>query len=112
MHKKWLLFVCNCAFIILLFFILNEGFGLTKWMNAMFYITVFNMVLFLYLFIVKGKFFDGIIYSFQRVLAQQHSSNRRTPSETVNISTYETVKFNFFILVGILLIIHVVYFVG
>ncbi|WP_342513614.1 hypothetical protein MKY34_02125 [Sporosarcina sp. FSL K6-1522] len=112
MHKKWIIFVCNCVLIILLFFTLNEGVGLTKWINAMFYITILNMVLFLYLFIVKGKFFDGIMHSFQQILGQQYASNRRLPSETVNIFTYEIIKFNFFALAGALFVIHIVYFVG
>lgn len=111
MTKKLIVLACNGLLIILLFLFLEEGTGLTKWINALFYITVMNMILFLYLFILKGKFFDGITHGFQRLLKKSHVQESTLPSDTVNITTYQIFKFNFFTLISALVTAQVVYFV-
>lgn len=108
MNKNLIVFTCNCLLIILLFFNLNEGIGFVKWINAIFYITVFNMIFFLYLLILKSKFFDGITYSFRRFLKTEY---HRSPSETVNLPTYRVLKFNFLSLGILLLTTQILYFV-
>lgn len=103
-------FACNCLLIILLFFTLTEGIGFTKWMNAIFYITALNMIFFLYLLILKGKFFDGITHSFQRLLNKSKEDDYQLPSETVNLPVYNILKFNFLSLGMLLLTMQILYF--
>lgn len=69
------------------------------------------MIIFLYLLIIKGEFFDGIMHSFQQFIRKSSADERILPSETVNISTYELFKFNFFTLASVLIVIQVVYFI-
>lgn len=111
MSNKLLGLACNCVFIVILFFVLNEGVGLTKWINSIFYITAMNMILFLYLLILKGKFFDSIIHSFQRFMKKSRADEIILPSETVSISTYKVFKFNFFTLASVLVTMQVFYFI-
>lgn len=110
MTKKLIGLTCNGLLIILLFLFIEEGTGLTKWINAIFYIAAINMILFLYLFILRGKFFDGITRSFQYFLKKTKEQEPSLPSETVNITTYQFFKFNFFTLISLLVTAQVVYF--
>lgn len=107
MKSKWITLSVNGLFVALLFLLLNEGSGYVKWMNALFYITILNMIIVLYMFITKGRFFDGFIASFQRL--SKHNEQQKLPSETISVRAFQVVKFNFFILGGTLLFLQLLY---
>lgn len=76
------------------------------------------MVIYLYLLLTKGKFFDGITYGIRGFLEKtfhendmiDSNSEKRLPSELVNIQTYHTFKWQFFSLLIVLVILQLIYF--
>lgn len=76
------------------------------------------MVIYLYLLITKGKFFDGITYGIRGFVEKifhkndmiDSNSEKRLPSELVNIQTYHTFKWQFFSLLIVLVILQLIYF--
>ncbi|HLR11469.1 MAG TPA: hypothetical protein VK120_08770 [Sporosarcina sp.] len=110
MNYKLLSLFINGILLIGCYLLLNEGTGFIKWMNAFFYITIFHMIIFLYLFITKGKFFDGIVSSFRKIMTGDANNERKLPSETVSTATYHIAKFNFSFFLFFLLILQFAYF--
>lgn len=111
MSKKMITLLINGIALVICYALLNEGTGFVKWMNALFYVTIFNMIIFLYLFITKGEFFDGIVRSFRKVTKKSDDEQQKLPSETVQPSTYQLSKFNFIILCIMMIIAQFMYFI-
>lgn len=111
MSKKMITLLINGLALVICYALLNEGTGFIKWMNALFYVTIFNMIIFLYLFITKGQFFDGIVRSFRKVTKRADDQEQKLPSETVRLSTYQLSKFNFIILFTMMMIAQFMYFI-
>ena len=49
----------NVGIILIIFVAANQEKGLTTFINALFYVTAFYTIIFLYLYIVKGTFLMG-----------------------------------------------------
>lgn len=100
---------------IILFYNTNE-ITLLHIIDALFYVTAIIMIIFLYLFILKGKFFDGVMYGMREFLKKTKKDNDHTmddrplPSETVNDHTYRLFKYQFLTFLVLLVILLVIYF--
>lgn len=118
MKKYFVLFFTNTVIILLFFISLKEGSGLTKLINALFYVTTFYMIIFLYLLTVKGRFYDGIVFScrnfkgkvFPKSQMFEGDQVKALPSEKINPILYKLFKRSFITLLFILLILQTFYF--
>lgn len=101
--------VVNSGIVALFSFIITEGEGIVKWINALFYVSALNIIPFLYLFIAKGRFFDGITRSFQYFMPDKIITDKQpVPSNLVNLTIYYTLRFNVKCLMSILIFLQVV----
>ncbi|MBO1002517.1 DUF3899 domain-containing protein [Pseudogracilibacillus auburnensis] len=114
----WLFLSINILITCFIFLIFYEERTLTNIINSLFFVTAFYMVIYLYLLITKGKFFDGITYGIRGFVEKifhkndmiDSNSEKRLPSELVNIQTYHTFKWQFFSLLIVLVILQLIYF--
>lgn len=119
--KKLIYLKClgaNVGIILIIFVAANQEKGLTNFINALFYVTAFYTIIFLYLYIVKGTFFDGIVYSFRHFRevvfpnsnAYEVSKVKALPSENINPHLFHIVKWQFVTMLGSLLVLQAIYF--
>ena len=66
-QNKWYLLSINFALSLLLFAFLAPVYDLKSYINSLFYVSYFYLFFGLIMFVLKGKFLDGITYSFRRV---------------------------------------------
>ncbi|RKD68071.1 uncharacterized protein DUF3899 [Sinobaca qinghaiensis] len=85
------LFAVNLMIILVLFFGLFSNKSFLDFINGGFYVFSVYFILSLIFFVIKGKFFDGIIYSFRRFSSRVAKGNanedylqKRDPSETLS----------------------------
>jgi len=114
----FIVLLVNIGIVSVIFFFFYDERSLTNIINAFFFITVFYMIIYLYLFISKGKFFDGITYGarrFRDMIFQREEDidhlDKLLPSERVNLQVYQMFKKQFFTLLIFLLILQLIYFV-
>lgn len=81
----------NLMIILVLFFGFLSNKSFLDFINAGFYVFSVYFILSLIFFVIKGKFFDGIIYSFRRFSSRVAKGNanedylqKRDPSETLS----------------------------
>lgn len=84
--------------------------------DSIFYVTAIIMVIFLYLFIARGRFFDGITYGMRGFLRKYKKSSDESnhdkplPSETVSDDTYRLFKHQFLTFLVVLVFLLIIYF--
>ncbi|WP_255437594.1 DUF3899 domain-containing protein [Thalassobacillus sp. CUG 92003] len=101
LKNKWFFLLLNLFLATLFFLITAPSYNLFNYINQLFYLAYFYLVVALLMWVIRGGFFDGITYSFRR-FADRVSRNRdylddwetkKLPSQTVN---NEVLKFFFF----------------
>ena len=66
-RNKWSLLSLNFALSFILFAFIAPVYDLKFYINSLFYVSYFYLFFGLIMFVLKGKFLDGITYSFRRV---------------------------------------------
>lgn len=101
-----------------LFLIFSPEYTLVNLIDIVFYFGFLYLVVFLFLYIVKGKFFDGLVYSFRKfnhVMFKKGDylegwKEKPLPSEGVKPGFYSAVKFQSLALLSLLMILLAVYY--
>ncbi|WP_404456121.1 DUF3899 domain-containing protein [Virgibacillus necropolis] len=119
LKNKWIFFLINIFVTILLFMTSSPTYNLTHFINSLFYVLLVYLILLLFLFIIKGRFFDGITWSFRRFRSIM-SKNRDyleelgdNPmlSERISITFYRFIAFQTFALLVFLMLLLVIYYI-
>ncbi|ASK61985.1 hypothetical protein CFK37_07340 [Virgibacillus phasianinus] len=116
--NKWIFLLFNVfiGFVILL--LSTSPINLRFFIDSLFYVTIVYIILMLLLFIIRGRFFDGIIWSFRR-FGSIMSKNRDyleeaegSPklSERINLPFYRFIAFQTFALLIILVLLLILYY--
>ncbi|KGX92688.1 hypothetical protein N781_15345 [Pontibacillus halophilus JSM 076056 = DSM 19796] len=118
--NKWFYLLLNLCVATLLFFILSESRSLVTYINMTFYFSYVYFFIGLVMLVVKGKFIDGVTYSFRRFSNRMNISRhkdymddwetKKLPSELINAHTYRTVWFQAFGMIGFMLILLFFYY--
>jgi len=117
LNNKWSLFLINIFITGILFFIFSSEYTFVSYINTVFYLTFSYIVIFLFQYIAKGGFFDGVTFSFRRfhhVIVKNDDyldewKEKPLPSQKFNKRFYATIKFQVLLLLiylFILLFIH------
>ncbi len=101
LKNKWVLFLLNILFSLFLFLILANEHNLLHYINTLFYVCFFYILLFLLQYTMKSGFFDGITFGFRRfnhIIFKRNDyleewREKPLPSEKINRSSYRTFMF-------------------
>lgn len=116
--NKLLFLLINIVISLILFFITSPSYDLRYFIDSLFYLSLIYFILLLFLFIMKGRFFDGITWGFRRFRSIM-SKNRDyltelgdtpMPSDRISISFYQFIVFQTFTLLLILILLFGVYY--
>ncbi|MCU9613409.1 DUF3899 domain-containing protein [Caldibacillus lycopersici] len=119
MYKnKWLMLLVNLLFIFLMFFIFAPKYDFLHFINAFFYIFAIYAIIYLFLFTVKGGFFDGIVFGFRRFNNKMFNKedyleewkDKPLPSESLSMTFYQWLKSQTLLLLLLLLILLVLFY--
>ncbi|KAB7670722.1 DUF3899 domain-containing protein [Bacillus sp. B1-b2] len=116
--KKWGLLFVNIVLTFILFFIFSSEYNLLHYINAVFYLSFFYLVLFVFMYIAKGGFFDGVTFSFRRFNHTMFKKDdyleewkeKPLPSEMMNKTFYASLRFQVIVLVLFLLVLLVTFY--
>lgn len=111
---NWILLVINLL-ITLTVFLTGDAKDLFHLINAVFYVAFFYFVVTLILVVIKGRVLDGIVYSFRKFgkftsRGLYDFDENGAPSEWVNRTFLSYIRFQTFVLIGILLILLAIYY--
>lgn len=70
LFNKWWLLIINLTISVLLFLINGSPFIMTNYVDILFYLCSAYLFFGLALFVIEGRFFDGITYGFKRFFAK------------------------------------------
>ena len=118
-NKKWLVFLINISLTVILFFIFSSKYTFVSYINTVFYLTFFYVVIFLFMYVAKGGFFDGVTFSFRRfhhVILKNNDyleewKEKPLPSQKFNRNLYSAIKFQVLILFIYLLLLLLLYYI-
>ncbi|MFZ3580047.1 DUF3899 domain-containing protein [Virgibacillus sp. DJP39] len=116
--NKWIFFLVN-LFVSVLIFIFSESHDLKHFINSIFYVTLAYFILMLFLFIIKGRFFDGISWSFRKfrsVMSKERDylteiGDVTMPSDRISIPFYRFIAFQTAALLLSLVLLLIVYYI-
>ncbi|AWI14019.1 DUF3899 domain-containing protein [Caldibacillus thermoamylovorans] len=111
------LFLVNMAVIFVVFFFGSEH-TLISFINTVFYVGLIYVVTVLFMFTVKGGFFDGLVFGFRRynhIMFKRKDyleewKKKPLPSESFNIRLYRLLQFQCYMLVGGLIVLLIIYY--
>ncbi|WP_419954900.1 DUF3899 domain-containing protein [Neobacillus niacini] len=118
LKKKWNFFILNLFITLLIFFIFSKDYNLLNFINAVFYLSFFYLIVFLFMYTAKGGFFDGVTFGFRRFNTLMFKRNdyledwrnKPLPSEKFNASLYQRLKFQTSSMLVLLIILLVLYY--
>ena len=114
MHKnKWFIFLINWIISIVIFLINTTNYTLLDYINSLFYLTLFYLLVYLFMYTMKGGFFDGVTFGFRRfnhvILKQtdhlEEWRDKPLPSEQLNSTFYTIIKFQVVALMALLVLL-------
>ncbi|WP_084710634.1 DUF3899 domain-containing protein [Ornithinibacillus californiensis] len=115
--RYWILLFCNIILTLFLFFTTSEQYNLVNYVNSLFYLTLGYLTLTLFLYTVKGGFYDGVTFSFRRFRSVMFRRDYLDewkelplPSEKTNERFYHLIRFQAIALVLIFLFILLIYY--
>lgn len=98
--NKWVLLLINLLLSFMFFLLSAPEYNLHHYINALFYISSFYLIVWLISFIVRGRFFDGIIYGFRRFGGRivnkdllDEWADKPNPSESISTSFLTVILF-------------------
>jgi len=115
--RKLGLFLINMAVIFAFFFFGSEH-TLISLINTVFYVGLIYVVAVLFMFTVKGGFFDGLVFGFRRynhIMFKRKDyleewKKKPLPSESFNIRIYRLLQFQCYILLGGIIVLLIIYY--
>ncbi|WP_400244360.1 DUF3899 domain-containing protein [Niallia sp. JL1B1071] len=118
-NKKWSVLLINIFITGILFFIFSSEYSFVHYINTVFYLSFFYIVVFLFLYIAKGGFFDGVTFSFRRfhhVILKNDDyleewKEKPLPSQKFNKRLYAALKFQALLLLIYLLILLFIHYI-
>jgi len=116
---KWYVLVANLIIILLGFLLFSRTYTWVNFINAFFYITFVYMMVWLFLVVTRGGFFDGIAFGFRRfrLIMSKHPNyleemdDKPALSERIKREFYQHIRFQAFMLVMLLLVMLVIYYI-
>ncbi|WP_347861182.1 DUF3899 domain-containing protein [Salimicrobium sp. PL1-032A] len=113
------LLLLNLLLASIIFLINAPEYTLFYYINAVFYIVFFYLFVALLMWVIRGKFFDGITYSFRRFQSKvskqrdylEEWKNKPLPSDTVNYSWLRMFFFHGSFMLIIMLVLLAIYYV-
>lgn len=117
--NKWIILLVNILISLILFLISATAYNLKYFIDSLFYVSFIYFILLLFLFIIKGRFLDGITWGFRRFRSIM-SKNRdylaeleKTPmlSDRIGSSFYQFIAFQTLALLVILILLLGVYYI-
>lgn len=119
--NKWLLLFINLLLSFIIFFIFAPQYTLIYFINYSFYIAAIYFLLFIFLFIMNGRFFDGLIFGARRFMQSrskgkqrdllQEMKEKKLPSEFVSKAYYRLIAFQGLTLMGMQLLLLTIYYI-
>lgn len=119
-QNKWLLLFINLLLSLLLFLLFASEYQLIDFINFSFYIAAFYFLLFIFLSIMNGRFFDGLVFATRRITRTrstkkdrdllQEVENKKLPSDYVNNIFYRLIAFQGITLMGLQLVLLAIYY--
>ncbi|ALX49784.1 DUF3899 domain-containing protein [Lentibacillus amyloliquefaciens] len=112
------IFLINCGTILLIVYLLESALTLRQLLDITFYFVLVYMVFALFLYTVKGGFYDGVTFGFRRFLSIMSKGGdpleewRDKPPISTQISTnlYRVVRFQWLSLTVLLTILFILYY--
>lgn len=119
LKNNWILLGLHLGFVSLLFLFSVQPMELIHFINLLFYVNAFYLILLLTLFIINGRFLDGLAFGLRRaryMLSKKkdylsEDEKKPLPSEKVNKSFYRFVRFQAIGLLIPLLLLMLVYYI-
>ncbi|MRG87073.1 DUF3899 domain-containing protein [Salinibacillus xinjiangensis] len=115
--NKWLFLLVNIGLSFVLFFTFAPNYNLTSFINTMFYLSFPYILIALLLYVIQGRFFDGVTFGFRRFRAKMSKhdlldewKDKPLPSEQVNKSVYHSFWFQGIGLLITVLVLLIIYY--
>lgn len=117
--NKWIFLLINVFLSIILFLTSAPAYNLRHFIDSLFYLALVYFILLLFLLIIRGRFFDGISWSFRKfrsVMSKERDyltelGDVPMPSDRISITFYRFIVFQTFALLVILFLLLVVYYI-
>ncbi len=111
-------FLVNVSIVLVAFLFFAPQYNLLHLINAFSYITFVYFIVFLFMFIKQGGFFDAITLSFRKfnqVMFRQNDpldedEEKPLPSENVNLARYQSIRNQALALLALLVILMIIYY--
>ena len=118
-HNKWYILLTNIIVTFIFFFIFASKYNLLHYINTVFYLSFFYTVIFIFMYIAKGGFFDGVTFSFRRfnhVMFKKDDyleewKDKPLPSEKINSSFYTSLRFQVMMLLLYLALLLIIFYI-
>lgn len=121
LKNKWTLLGINLLLSFIIFFIFAPQYQFIYFINYSFYIAAIYFFLFIFLLIMNGRFFDGLVFGTRRFLQArskgkqrdllQEMNEKKLPSELVSHANYRLVAFQGLTLMGLQLLLLFIYYI-
>ncbi|WP_246001277.1 DUF3899 domain-containing protein [Oceanobacillus piezotolerans] len=116
--NKGVFLIFNLILTILLTWIFFDSFSLVNLINALFFISFAYLMITLFLYTVKGGFYDGVTFGFRRFIHVMSRNkdyldewkDKPMPSETTNEKFYQLIKYQAIALLSLFVILLVAYY--
>jgi hypothetical protein len=116
--NKWFYLGINIIVILFLYFLNAREYNLKNLINAFFYISFLYVMLTLFLYVMKQSFFDGVVFGFRRfrfIMSKNKDyleewKEKPLPSQKVNKTFYDIVKFQAIVLFTIMILLLCLYY--
>ena len=115
LKNKWFLLLLNITLSFVLFLVFAPQYYFIHFINSSFYVTGVYLLLFIFLFVTNGRFFDGLVFGvrrFRRSRTKQkdYLNEKKLPSEMINQSFYYFILFQGSALLIIQIILLTIYY--
>ncbi|UJL46127.1 DUF3899 domain-containing protein [Virgibacillus sp. NKC19-16] len=118
LKNKWLFLLTNLFLALVLLLLFAPAYNLIHYINYLFYINFFYLLLTLFIYTINHGFYDGVTFGFRRFFGimsknkdhMEEWKERALPSEKMNNTFYRGVQFQGVALFVILVILLVIYY--
>ncbi|PBB06119.1 DUF3899 domain-containing protein [Salimicrobium humidisoli] len=118
--KPFFVLLVNFVITALLFLFNSPEYTLKYYINSVFYVVFFYLFIALIMWVIRGRFFDGIAYSFRRFYNKtskqraylEEWKGKPLPSETVNRSWLRMFFFQGVIMLMVMFVLLFFYYAG
>lgn len=121
LKNKWIILGINLLLSFIIFLLFSPQYTFMNYINYSFYIAAIYFFLFIFLFIVNGRFFDGLVFATRRFLQSrskrkqrdllQEMNEKKLPSQLISKASYRLIAFQGLTLMGIQLLLLTIYYI-